>query len=62
LDTDENNESAARHGVQNMPTLVLFRDGREVQRMVGYAPKAKLQQQIDRALAAAPAPVGRTHG
>lgn len=36
LDTDENPEIAIRYGVSGIPTLGLFRDGRLVDRLVGF--------------------------
>ena len=36
LDVDVNQDIAIRYGVMAMPTLVMFRDGRMVDRMVGY--------------------------
>jgi len=50
LNTDENYESAARYGIQSIPTLVIFHGGREVTRLIGFAPKPQLKRQIDRAL------------
>ena len=50
MDTDENLQSPARVGVQGMPTLVLFANGRPVGRLVGPHP-ARLQADIDRLLA-----------
>lgn len=36
LDTDENQDIAIRYGVSGIPTLGLFRDGRLVDRLVGF--------------------------
>ena len=36
LDVDVNQDIAIRYGVMAMPTLVMFRDGKMVDRMVGY--------------------------
>jgi thioredoxin 1 len=36
LDTDVNQELAIRYGVSGIPTLGLFRDGKLIDRMVGY--------------------------
>jgi thioredoxin 1 len=36
LNTDENQEIAIRFGVMGIPTLGMFRDGRLVDRMVGF--------------------------
>jgi thioredoxin len=40
LDVDAHPAPAARHDVLSLPTLILFRDGREVERLTG-APSAK---------------------
>jgi thioredoxin 1 len=50
VDTDAEPDLSAQYGVQNMPTMVIFRGGKEVHRLIGYMPKAKLKSQIDRAL------------
>lgn len=39
MNSDENPAIAARYGIQGIPTLILFRDGREVDRLVGAAPR-----------------------
>ena len=41
---------AARYGIQSILTLVIFRGGREVNRLIGFALKPQLKRQIDRAL------------
>ncbi|TMF32173.1 MAG: thioredoxin, partial [Chloroflexi bacterium] len=38
LDVDANEEIAIRYGVMGIPTLGLFRDGKMVDRLVGYRP------------------------
>lgn len=50
LDTDANLITPARLGIQGMPTLVLFANGKPVGRLVGPHP-LRLQQGIDRLLA-----------
>jgi len=42
LDVDENPEATALHGVQSMPTMALFKDGKEVHRIIGARPKAAI--------------------
>jgi thioredoxin 2 len=44
LNVDENQDVAARFQVQGIPLLILFRDGNEVDRLVGAAPKPKFEQ------------------
>ena len=46
LDVDANPVTAGRFGVRSIPTMILFKNGREAQRVVGYMPKEKLMQQI----------------
>ena len=51
INTDQDHENALRYGVQGIPTMVLFKDGIEVDRVVGALPKASLAQWIDSTLA-----------
>jgi len=46
LDVDANPISAGRYGVRAIPTLILFKNGVEAERLVGYMPKERLLQQI----------------
>jgi thioredoxin len=48
VNTDENPLHASRLGIQGIPTLILFQTGRELDRMVGAAPKTQLQSWIER--------------
>ena len=41
VNVDENNDLAAKFGIRGIPTLVIFKDGNEVQRMVGAQSKAQ---------------------
>jgi thioredoxin 1 len=50
LDVDENNETAGNYGIMSIPTLVLFKDGKEVNRLVGFVPKANVAKALDSAL------------
>ena len=51
LNVDENNDLAARYGVMSIPTLILFKNGQPVERIVGFMPKKELKARIDAALA-----------
>ena len=42
LDVDENIQMAAEYGVRGIPTMILFKDGQPVERLVGALPKAQL--------------------
>ena len=47
LDVDENRPIASRFGVRNIPTLILFKDGKEVERYVGVQQKETLRSAIE---------------
>lgn len=53
VDVDENPELARRYHVSSIPSLLVFRDGQELARLVGLTPKARLVEALDRAAAAA---------
>ena len=42
LDVDANPATRDRYGVRAMPTMILFKNGNEAQRIVGFQPKARL--------------------
>jgi thioredoxin 1 len=42
LDVDDNSNLAVQYGVMSVPTLILFVNGKVVQRMSGYQPKDRL--------------------
>ncbi|MCL4458509.1 MAG: thioredoxin [Chloroflexi bacterium] len=42
LDVDANRHVPRRFGVMSIPTLILFKEGKAVERLVGYMPKASL--------------------
>jgi thioredoxin 1 len=42
LDVDNNNHTAFRYGVQSIPTLILFKNGQEAERIVGNMPKDRI--------------------
>lgn len=47
LNVDENGVSAQQNGVTSIPTMVLFKNGEPVARIVGAQPKDRLVGQID---------------
>ncbi len=44
MDVDANPRTPARLGIMGIPTLILFKNGREVDRVVGYRPKRALEE------------------
>ncbi|NLW90392.1 MAG: thioredoxin [Syntrophomonadaceae bacterium] len=47
VNVDENKGLAVKYGVRGIPTLLFFKGGAEVKRIVGVQNKAQLQQVID---------------
>jgi len=48
VNVDEETELAIRYGVMNIPTVIFFKDGREIDRKVGVMPPAAFTQVLDR--------------
>lgn len=46
LDVDSNPATATRFGVQSIPTLIVFKNGEPVERIVGYMPKERLMDRV----------------
>ena len=46
LDVDESSETSVRYGVMNIPTLLLFKGGKVVERWIGAQPKAMLLSKL----------------
>ena len=42
VDVDEAGEIAAKYGIQSIPTLILFENGKAVKNALGYMPKPQL--------------------
>ena len=47
VDVDECGDLAMRYGVMNIPTVILFKNGREIDRKVGVMPGAVFTQALD---------------
>ncbi len=47
INVDENQDLSGRHGVFSIPTLILFKGGQEVERLVGAMPKARLLEKLE---------------
>lgn len=50
MNVDENQATPARFGVRSIPSILFFKDGRLVDTVVGAAPKAHLQERVERHL------------
>ena len=42
VNVDEQQDLAARFGVTSIPTLIVFKDGKETKRSLGFMPKEKI--------------------
>ena len=51
LNVDENPKTAEKYGIMSIPTLIVFKNGQVAKQIVGALPKARLQQEIEPALA-----------
>ena len=51
LNVDENPLTAARFDLRSIPTLLLFKGGREADRIVGVQPKSEISRRLERLLA-----------
>lgn len=50
VNTDDNPNSPGRYGVMSIPTMILFKDGKEVTRLVGVMSRPELRRRIEEAL------------
>ena len=48
VNVDENGDLSARFGIRNIPTLLVFRDGRLVDQTIGAMPKETLRSLLQR--------------
>jgi thioredoxin 1 len=50
IDIEKNMETASQYGVRSVPTLILFKEGKEVWRQTGLTQKNVLVETINRAI------------
>ena len=50
VNVDEQPDLAAQFGVMSIPTLIVFKNGEEIDRSVGALPKARLQALLEKHL------------
>jgi thioredoxin 1 len=48
VDVDDNQETAGKYGIMSIPTLLLFKDGEIVDKVVGFKPKEALAELIEK--------------
>jgi thioredoxin 1 len=47
LNVDENEQTSLQYGVQSIPTMILFKDGQEIERIIGALSKSKLASKLE---------------
>jgi len=47
LDVDDNNDVTTRYGIRNIPTILFFKDGLQVDKQVGATQKSVMAQKIE---------------
>ncbi|MDQ3868034.1 MAG: thioredoxin [Thermoproteota archaeon] len=50
LNVDENQEIAMKYDIQSIPSLLLFKAGKEIARTIGAAPKESYQKFVEQSL------------
>jgi thioredoxin 1 len=48
MNVDENRDIASRLGIMSIPTLVIFKNSKEIQRFVGLQPESTLSEALNR--------------
>ena len=51
VDTEENFETPSSYGILSLPTLLVFKEGQQIERITGARPKGDLMRYLDKALA-----------
>ena len=51
LNVDENQNTAVRYEVLSIPTMILFKDGQIAKKLIGAQPKARIEAELEPALA-----------
>jgi len=47
MNTDENQQTAAAHGIMSIPTMLIFKDGELIDQIVGAQSKAQIMSRIE---------------
>ena len=50
MDVDSNPKTAMKLGIRNIPTLLFFKDGEQVDKQVGFVPKTVLVSKLEKFL------------
>jgi thioredoxin 1 len=47
LNVDENQQTAVRFEVLSIPTMIMFKDGQMVKKLIGAQPKARIEAELE---------------
>ena len=50
INVDENRQAAMKYGIMSIPTIIIFKGGKEIQRFIGLQPTNTLSVAIEKAL------------
>ena len=50
MNVDQNQDVATELGIRSIPTLIIFKDSKEIERFVGVQPEAVLSEALEKAL------------
>lgn len=50
VDVDNNNGTASKYGIRNIPTVLFFKNGQVVDKLVGAVPKKQFVEKLDKLL------------
>ena len=50
IDVDKNPEVSNKYGIQSIPTIMIFKDGAQIDKKVGFTPKDTLREAIEEVL------------
>lgn len=51
LNVDENQSIAVQYGVMSIPTMIVFKDGKEVDKLIGAVPKKAIEDKLKQHIA-----------
>ena len=51
MDVDANSQTPARYGIRGIPALLLFKDGKVAEQIVGFVPKDTIDKTITKVMA-----------
>lgn len=52
MNIDENTNTAAKYGIMSIPTMLIFKNGKEVDKIIGAVSKDTISQKLDQHIAA----------